>query len=543
MKKNIIVVLVFLFELANANAQTLSEGSLYKGQKNTDVFLIQNGKKVLIPNIYSLKALGYGQWQVTSTQDTELDIYPTFQNNSASQTPGSLVFDMFKPSGGQPAYFPVQIQEGAQLVKNRRIVELRGWLKKAITDLPKQGNGLHPESKGFDWGFTIIPDFKWLEESQKMDIDKLIMVGNILSENSGKIQGVNPSMTVVKTVGIHCEINSWNFQDRNPIGMPNPPADWVTIDNVVWPFAPPIIDSGTYVRVFGSLVTDNPHCSNPDLWGGVPSLFGTPPIPNQNPKWEVQKWCLCWPWACGCDDDGFARWTEIHPVDKIETDPNLQPAQQETVFAIIATSNVSDCRTISVNLKPDMPRPPNSRLTFKEIIGAESFGWASVGGTKIISNFLTVTKMGEDSINVSGTFCGDNVGSHGRVKGIYRLFWEANPIVTPPPPPPQIIMPKEIVGKWNGVMEQKNEKDEIVKVNITIETTKSGKIIVKDEKGNVIVNSNYSYDEKSQTISFYGKMIMRFFTGTLDVLAGEIEGTWDEGKVEGQSGRWFARKT
>lgn len=402
---------------------------LYKEASTPEVYVLHDGRKIHIPSEESLLSLGYSRAEVVLVPDGALDAFPTYRIESASRTPGSVVFP---PITG--AHYSKRIAT-SQRIKVRTIgaddpqlVEIRGWIVKGDRgeQLPSTGIG-NVEGPGFDFGFRLIPDYRWLE-SQGIDTNSLIMVGNftIATDEDGGVtagSGVAGSGTandkiVRVTPTIKCEVNSWMFQGQRPPALSSPPNDWIRFapPGGIWPFLPNTPD-GQYVSVHGSLVTDNPH-SGP--WSYIWD------VPGKTPR-EIDKWCPGWPWAYpGEGRDHLARWTEIHPVDDIRA--QVDPGRHETVYGLLLTSNVRDCNSMQVTLTPRTPRPPNTVAAYKELIGSESLD----PNNDSSRHYIRVTKT-PDSITVTAHTCGDSLGSHGRIKALYRLWWEPA-LVTPPSP-------------------------------------------------------------------------------------------------------------
>lgn len=209
------------------------------------------------------------------------------------------------------------------------------------------------------------------------------------------------------------------WHGRRPTNLSAPPQDWIQFapPGAVWPFLPSILE-GQYVSVHGSLVTDIPHS------GGYSYVWN----PAGKVPREIDKWSPGWPWAYPEEARGhLARWTEIHPVDLIRAQPD--PGRHETVYGLLLTSNVSDCNSMMVTLTPRTPRPPwpqNTVAAYKELIGSETLD----PNNDPSRHYIRVTKSA-DSVTVIANTCGDARGSHGRIKAIYRLWWEPAP-VTPP---------------------------------------------------------------------------------------------------------------
>jgi Repeat of unknown function (DUF346) len=287
----------------------IREGALYRESSQNEVYMVLDGKKILIPSQDALHAVGMG---VDVVPDGTLDAFHIFNIPSGSTTPASLVFppDYFDPFSRISAarkHWPLKMASSTRMVSSSHVlgvdaaivfqelqlVEIRGWLAEDV--FPIDPEQRHNEGPGCDIGFHIVPDYQWLVLNG-VDINTIIRVGNIVVVNAEVLAG-QTSQGIVSIPAIHVEFNSWNWNGQIPPLLPNPPVDWVKLPSATWPFAIGPFQKGQYVKLFGSLVTDSPHEENA-AWGGRADIWSEGLVA----------------WAEG----HHGRWTEIHPVDLIE---------------------------------------------------------------------------------------------------------------------------------------------------------------------------------------------------------------------------------
>lgn len=397
---------------------TINEGELYRESSAPEVFVIHDGKKVHIPTPDALIGMGYDWSRVNVVPDGTLGNLPRFNVPSANPTPGSLLFPPDIPSFGSidKSHYALKVNTSQKVLsyshvwpagfQEMQLVEIRGWLKDAINPLAGDG-AANPEKTGFDWSFNLFPDFQWLRE-KGIDVNKILKVGNIAVLCDIIVGTTSKKLVSRPFLGI--EVNSWMWRDRRPLNMPNPPADWLHFTATSWPFNPPSINAGKYVSVFGSLVTDTPHASNA-IWGG-----------------EVDRWQSAW-FQVPENEGHLARWTEIHPADLVQVIDD-RPRQEE-VFGLTLYAEDGETNSLVIDLQPPLPKPAGSwRAAFEQFIGPET------QAPNPSCHFISVVKS-TDSIRVSAQTCGAS-GTRGRIRALYRLWWEAIP-----PPPPQLVVTKQ----------------------------------------------------------------------------------------------------
>jgi hypothetical protein len=210
------------------------EGGLYRESSAPEVYVIYDGKKVHIPTPHALFGMGYDWSVVKVVSDGALNSFPRFDIPSASPTPGSLIFPPDFPSGNfltfDKSHYALKISNSTKVMslsswkgnwwQEIQVAEIRGWLMDDIIPLPPDGkaNPEPPDGKpnaegiqGWDWGFNLLPDYRWLKE-QNIDVNKVIKVGNIVGLSDLVLGTTAKSLVSIPYVDV--EVNSWLYRNR-----------------------------------------------------------------------------------------------------------------------------------------------------------------------------------------------------------------------------------------------------------------------------------------------------------------------------------------
>ncbi|GEM_PF-5717134 len=367
---------------------------------------------------------------------------------SVSNTPPSTIFPP-----NSPKQVPLSVHGSKSIPGPAQTIELRGWL----TRVDMSCNGVDP-----DWHYNLAIDPKWAIDHLGIDITQLILPGNI-NEFSDDLVPTNTEITSGATtpdgrtiswamVGrptIHVELNGWRPSDHPG---KTPPSDWGWSNSngcpgVVWAFNPinPLacaapLRVGMYVRIVGSLITDEPH----DQSAGVPTWwvnsFGESAPGEQGQAGPDALNALQLDWAGGLnsyDANNPARWSEIHPPDII--------ADIDTSSPIMPTETFEGVTVMSKNCIGGYPGASCTPTTLDVDIAPPSnmpVGHNGVNCTEIVSrftNFRTIIDGNNGSSNNSGakiTFFSDHVHVHVTVQGqtawgamgkfvaFYRVSWK-----------------------------------------------------------------------------------------------------------------------
>lgn len=415
----------------------IHEWGVYRETSAKEMYVIQGGKKVYIPTTDALFAMGYNWSHVQLVPDGALQAFQRFDIPSSSQTPGSLVFPPL------PGHYPLEglphattiVSQGKQI----QLAELRGWIRGFA---PTNGcNGAEGDGADFEYGLEVDTDWAL---TKGIDLHKLLRIGNVV-QIGHPLQG-NPR-AVVSIPLIKVELNSWGWRSRYPPGAKTP-RDWTHrqagCKPVDWPFDPNKPDrsteltDGAYVKMSGSLVVDSAHAQY-----GIFDKPGAFLCRNLALEVSCKDWDLQWQgsvpdWAPNPESpDHPARWTEIHPPDSIIVldKPEEQPKRIVTVrgLALIARAGIDSCEGQEFDIYPEAPRPTNGVVKYEELRSSYPEVHFPQGENQDNGSWIGVAT---DHIHVRAHVCGGFppfIGSAGRFKALYRVWWEVGP---PPQPDP-----------------------------------------------------------------------------------------------------------
>jgi hypothetical protein len=412
------------------------DGSLWQEQGLPDVWWIRDGERLRIPNPYVMEALNLEWNAVQTVPQGGLDHVPLDPSWAplGNATPGSVVHVPqnvgFAWNAGK-VYWPLPVATTKRLVawgQEVRTIELRGWIV---------GDG-GPNTDDPDYSYHLDVDAGWALE-RGIDLSGLLKVGNIL-QIGGEAAGITDGRACCVKPLIKMEIVG--FPPKGQRDRKQPP-DWIVVDMAflltdttagdaynkppIWPFdrtrpspGNVLIPDGTYVRVYGSLVTDKRHS------GGF--------SPTINDAIEL------WKTGLGNNQDDQARWTEVHPPDWIDVLP--APGSQVLNGVVVAAPGTFPWRArIESVLDVDIlapPKPaPNSVLNFREIVGPETDLGTIMEGNATLTGAAITQITNPDGIRVHVKVGGRRSfvgGDPGKFRALYWLSWDA-PGPTPPGPP------------------------------------------------------------------------------------------------------------
>ena len=411
----------------------LAEKKLYKEVSRPEIYLLLDGKKIHIPTPDALRLMGHTAADVTKVIDGALSGWRLFQFSSMSATPGSLVHPPranYPPNvRGVYSYAPIRGVAGSTRVITQGletyVVELRGWLwwKENINCAER------------DRKYGLEVDTDWAK-SQGIDLHQILRVGNLGPGGGGVWEtGSHPRRIKVRPL-ISMELNSFTWRDFYPDNTEKP-ADWDTQrtdcgertyyfpfdDNLpevnldLVPDITAISGRGPYVRVVGTLLSDNPHAYTLADF----SSWWAYNFPSPSTETQIEWNGAIADWHPGVDPISnpthYARWSEIHPPDLIK--PLPAPSRTSTMKAIGLAARPSECQRALLTLAPDDPRPsPTATIGWEEIRGPETY-WPNGQNAQ---NGSWVRDLGT-SIMVDAAVCGGG-GSPGRFKAFYRVWWK-----------------------------------------------------------------------------------------------------------------------
>lgn len=300
---------------------------------------------------------------------------------------------------------------GITLLNGARVTEIRGWL---VYVAPAVNDPCGQDC----WHLWILPDPVWLERIG-VDWATFVKLGDLFNRSDAgtppPLPGSSPDQTAYVAVPvIELEPTGWPTTNWPYTASTAHPNDWtvpITFQGCsgVWPFRPDHdsvdteieLNPGDYVRVVGSIVTDEPHGVGPGAW-----QLGLPEHDQFNP----------------------ARWTEIHPPDLVQRISD--PGQSVLMYgmAVIASAGPFDLggkdQSCTATL-PAPPRPaaPNAKLVVREFVGPETNITSIRDGNS--TNTGAAITIGPDSATVHIAVHGEPFGgTNGQFKGVYLLSWQ-----------------------------------------------------------------------------------------------------------------------
>jgi hypothetical protein len=345
---------------------------------------------------------------------------------SIAQTPPSMVYP---PDNVSKWFARTDIPNALHTTAAGRdltIIELRGWL----VGLASECNASDP-----DWGYQLELDPEWLSGLGVSPSD-LVRPGDLLGSPDGDPSRARQRSGVVV---FDVELDAWQRHDVHR-GQPPKPADWTFSlggecgdSGAIWPFDPRkdvhgvTLTVGQYVRMVGSLVTDEPHDkeaaprTNEVLRLGLPaaSLLMSPAdlvVAAAN----AAKWI----WMESVPDENPtnpARWNEIHSPDYIEVLGNKERSRQLYQVVVCAQNGLlsGDVERTAIELHGPPRRPPNTLLRWRQFAST----W-TLSDTVKEGPFITPA---DDHITVNVTVQGAaGLGSSGKYAELFELWWEVS---------------------------------------------------------------------------------------------------------------------
>jgi hypothetical protein len=306
---------------------------------------------------------------------------------------------VYPPDGVK--WFPLRVA-GSRPVKGAhgftaQIVELRGWLTFVADRCYSEPKALGTPSnqREPDWHYNLELDPAWLDHLGIKDPNVIIRPGNVINwaarvpqpgDHLGHETGplATPSAWgIVSRPIVHVEVTSWDpARHRGE----HAPAGWQTLrlpgcaTDVRWPYDPrnPVpgqtpLAPGQYVRMVGSLVTDDPHvritAEEPDYAQANRDIHGI--LGGDDATTLAVR--LFWERGRPEDDPAnSARWTELHPPDTVEV---LTPRPRAEVLRSVLVATPSDLAsgatfTFDATLPVPEPRSPDAAARVVEIVGS-----------------------------------------------------------------------------------------------------------------------------------------------------------------------------
>jgi hypothetical protein len=308
-------------------------------------------------------------------------------------------------------------------VGGARIVELRGWLR--VVGQTPTGDP--------DWHLDLEVDADWLQKigadlTTFFKVGDLIRDGHVdpLYESDPPEQPTTPHWAVAVTPVLKAELNAWNSTQNIPR-----PADWslspAAPNTTYWPYDPRFsyspcgagqrgaqgvaLQPGDYVLISGSLVTDEPHTD------------------GNNPAGEA--------WQASADRYGQgnpARWSEMHPPDLVQKNPDGSPPPRTSWLrgvAVVVTSGILDTggqdrelttaifpQTMGVRVSPT----EWSKLSVQEFVGPETRFGSIIEGNEAKTGAAIRLLRDQASVHVK-VHADAFAGAPGKFKAVYLMRW------------------------------------------------------------------------------------------------------------------------
>lgn len=346
-----------------------------------------------------------------------------------ARTPPSHVFNF------RGKWFPLPLS-GTKSLPNHygeetRIIELYGWLSGVAEGCNAETGGNPP-----DWHYELVLDPDWIFGYLGISVkewNRLFPVGTVLFSG-----GITES--VVTELSIHIELNGlypsqyeilkaqgvdladWEFHAGDCGGQ----GAWWAYNPLQPPSATESLKVGQYVKMIGSIVTDEPHFDTAGISTWIYKKTGI--VFTEEAVNNVLK--KAWGRGMSADDpNNPSRWVELHPPNAIEVVKDDKIPPKKGTFwgiAVYADNGLfsGDKKTLKADLFPNAPRPaPSAIITYTESIGPES-------NTGTYQHQITVH---DDHIHLHVDVAGEGgSGSPGKFKAIYYVGWrETKPSLFP----------------------------------------------------------------------------------------------------------------
>lgn len=311
------------------------------------------------------------------------------------------------------------------------LIDFRGWLRHV---------GASCEKRDPDWHYSIEVDLDSLDEIG-LGADHLMRPGDMINLGyaasvQGEVTDRSSARAIYMTPLIHMELDAWPRTDAIR-GRPAKPVSW-TFTNAcgqgapVWPYDPqnpkpgdPPLAVGQYVRVVGSLVTDQPHLLGAEFPTSYVLEFGFAAARSTlgeqlAAEGEGNAVKRLWGGTNASDPEHPARWNEIHSPDYIEVLPAKEPTDTVRCVALVAQMGSVTLPTVierlTADIRPPQPRPTRwHRLHLDKRVGA-----ATLAASILTDEFLPLTRPDRARVRVRVQAQGT---SHGRFFAVYRVGW------------------------------------------------------------------------------------------------------------------------
>lgn len=411
------------------------DGTLLRERSHAEVYVVHGGKRIWIPTPDALRLMGYSFANVHVIPNGSAQQLPEVRLASGSPTPGSLVW----PPDNNIKLFARSTLPGTVRVKSRgheiRIIELRGWLRE-VDSYCNDDPGNHD-----DWHYQLEVDPAWTD-ALGIDLTQLFTVGDVLSMGIQEDPYSSPYAAFSLPV-ISMELNGW-VPEKRP--SEQRPSDWVmqraecvtpAKAHTYWPFDPlaasgpfdpnraNLNERGPYIRVVGSVVTDQPHMSERAFSTFLIRYLNVSAPPSFSDLGTMNAVKQIWGGGNEADPNHPARWTEIHPPDLIEVLPPKGATETVRGVAVLARNGlvVGDRQTLDFEMAPPPPQPPGKQAAVRELVGPETNFHTIVEGNASLTGANLQIAGGRiyGHVTVQGQA---GWGAPGKFMAIYRAFWQ-----------------------------------------------------------------------------------------------------------------------
>jgi len=312
------------------------------------------------------------------------------------------------------------------------IGEIRGWLH-TVED---KCNDIDP-----DWHYLLVIDPAWLD-AVGIPLELYLLPGDVIvnqgfSTVPGEVEWRSSVRAQYSEAFLVIELDGWPPNINTARGQPAQPNDWVFTNEcnnqqTFWPYNPlnpkpgdSRLEPGQYVRIVGSLVSDDPHMMSDQLATNSVLRLGYEATVSTLGKERAdvgQFNAIKWLWGeqlADIDERHPARWNEIHSPDYIEVLSTTKNAQETVRCITVVAQNglfAGDIEGIAANI-PAPARPSRwHTLAYRKLIGPNTLA------STVLADEVTVFT---DHIHVRVQVQGESgMRANGKYFAIYRVGWQ-----------------------------------------------------------------------------------------------------------------------
>ena len=352
--------------------------------------------------------------------------------DSHNPSPPSLLFPADSSKWWVRRNLPGTLNETAPNGKSVCIVELRGWLRTVGTGC----NGVDP-----DWHYDLELDPEWLDELG-INLEALLLPGDTVNSEPVVSVSVNGEVTFRSSdrakLGepiMQIELDGWQRTDTYR-GQPAKPASWTFTNEcntpaAVWPYDPrnpkagdPALAVGQYVRVVGSLVTDEPHMEmdmgSTNLVLTMGYAYAVQTLGKAHAD-SAELNAIKWLWSDGkgeTDELNPARYNEVHSPDFFAVLSPKDHTETIRTIAIVAKNGLISGDTEQISAEIHAPTTSPSRWAFLNI--QKRLGPSTLQSSVLLDVANPITNGVSIQVHVQGA---GGLGPSGKYFAVYRVGW------------------------------------------------------------------------------------------------------------------------